>query len=167
MSRNTIPIGLGVLALLIGAVAYMALKGPAAATGPTQAIPLELSSTATGNILAVYEIAPGASSARFYVDEVLRGFPRTVLGETDQVAGQIALDPTNPGSTQVGSILINARTLATDDATRDRAIRNFVLSANENEYVAFTPTALSGLPKGLNWGRPTRFRSAASSRFEA
>jgi polyisoprenoid-binding protein YceI len=108
--------------------------------------------------LVLYEIAPGASSARFLVDEVLRGSPKTVLGQTDQVAGQIAFDPTNAGDAQVGSILINARTLATDDATRDRAIRNFVLSTNENEYVAFTPTMISGLPETVEQGRRYSFQ---------
>ena len=158
MARSIVPIVLAVLMLLIGVVGYMALKTPAAASGPTQAMPLELDSAQTAGAVAVYEVKPGASHARFLVDEVLRGSPRTVLGETNQVAGQIALNPADPNTTQVGTILINARTLATDDSMRDRAIRTFILSTDEHEYISFTPAALSGLPQTAERGTAYSFQ---------
>lgn len=77
---------------------------------------------------AVFEIVPAESQARFIIDEVLRGAPVTVVGATDQVAGQIAIDVANPGATQVGQILVNARTLATDNDFRNRAIKNQILN---------------------------------------
>lgn len=77
---------------------------------------------------AVFEIVPAESQARFIIDEVLRGAPVTVVGATDQVAGQIAVDPANPAATQVGQILVNARTLATDNDFRNRAIKNQILN---------------------------------------
>jgi polyisoprenoid-binding protein YceI len=89
---------------------------------------------------------------RFVIDEVLQGAPKTVVGATDQVAGQIALDPSDLDSVQVGTILIDARTFATDSSQRDRAIQNMVLKTAQNEYISFTPTEVLGLPDGANTG---------------
>jgi len=83
---------------------------------------------------------------------VLQGAPTTVVGTTDQVAGQIALDPSDLDSAQVGTILIDARTFATDSSQRDRAIQNMVLKTAQNEYISFTPTELVGLPDGASIG---------------
>jgi polyisoprenoid-binding protein YceI len=93
-----------------------------------------------------YEIVPDGSEVRFVIDEELRGAPKTVIGTTDQVAGQIALDPQDLDAAQVGTIVINARTFATDSGQRDRAIQNFVLKTAEHEYITFAPTQLVGLP---------------------
>jgi polyisoprenoid-binding protein YceI len=74
------------------------------------------------------------------------------------VAGQIVLDPNDADAAQVGTILINARTLATDSVQRDRAIQNWVLDTADHEYVSFTPTALVGLPDTLNEGQSVSFQ---------
>ena len=63
----------------------------------------------------------------FELDEDLRGSRITVVGMTDQVAGEVALDFANLADTQVGTIQINARTLATDNNFRNRAIQNEIL----------------------------------------
>ena len=62
----------------------------------------------------LFEIVSAESEARFIIDEVLNGTPTTVVGVTDQVAGQLAVDTVNVGNTQIGVIQINARTLTTD-----------------------------------------------------
>jgi len=94
----------------------------------------------------VFEIAQADSQASFTIDEVLEGAPKTVVGTTNQVAGQIAVDPANPGATQVGIIQINARTLSTDSEGRNRAIKNRILMTDANEFITFAPTQLVGLP---------------------
>ena len=94
----------------------------------------------------LFEIVQAESQASFTIDEVLEGAPKTVVGTTDQVAGQIAVDPANPGATQVGTIQINARTLATDSSMRDRAVKNRILMTDANEFITFAPTQLVGLP---------------------
>jgi polyisoprenoid-binding protein YceI len=76
-----------------------------------------------------------------------------VVGETDQVAGQIALNPAQPQTAQVGTILINARTLATDDDQRNNALRRFILGTDEHEFISFTPTAVLGLPASTSLGQ--------------
>ncbi len=94
----------------------------------------------------IFEISQEESEVRFTIDEVLRGSPNTVVGVTNQVAGQIAVDLTDLSTAQVGIIRVNARTLATDNNFRNRAIANFILETNANEFITFTPTAVSGLP---------------------
>jgi polyisoprenoid-binding protein YceI len=92
------------------------------------------------------------------IDEVLRGAPTTVVGATDQVAGQIAIDPSDPQSAQVGTIQINARTLATDNDFRNRAIKNAILRTDSFEYITFAPTAISGMPESVAVGEPIAFQ---------
>lgn len=107
----------------------------------------------------VFEIDQSASQARFVIDEVLRGSPVTVVGATDQVAGQIAVDPTTPAATQLGTIQINARTLVTDDDRRNQAVRNRILMTDQYEYITFTPTSLVGLPDSVTPGESFSFQA--------
>lgn len=82
----------------------------------------------------------------------------TVVGVTDQVAGQIALDPSDLAATQLGVIQVNARTLATDNDFRNRAIKNAILNTDSYEFVTFTPTSISGLPATVTVGQPFTFQ---------
>jgi polyisoprenoid-binding protein YceI len=141
-------------------VGYDYVKPAAAVSEPLQALAIDSPTTTAADAATTqrYEIAAGTSQARFVIDEVLSGAPFTVVGSTDQVAGQIALDPTDTESAQIGTMLINARTLATDSTQRDRAIQNRVLNTEEHEYVSFTPTELMGLPSSLNQGETYAFQ---------
>lgn len=100
----------------------------------------------------LFEIVQAESEVRFIIDEVLRGEPQTVIGVTDQVAGEILIDPADPGSSQVGAILVNARTLATDDNRRNRTIGNQILDTGRFEFITFNPTKISGLPDSAGLG---------------
>ncbi|MCB0194612.1 MAG: YceI family protein [Anaerolineae bacterium] len=106
----------------------------------------------------IYEIVPTESEARFLIDEVLRGDPITVVGTTDQVAGQVAVDFNNPQASQVGTIQVNARTLATDNDFRNRAIKNAILLTDNHEFVTFTPTQITGLPESTTVGESYNFQ---------
>jgi polyisoprenoid-binding protein YceI len=107
--------------------------------------------------LSIFRIAPGESRVRFELDEVLRGQPTTVVGSTDQVAGEIAFNLGNPLATQVGVIQINARALATDNNFRNRAIQNEILQTGAHEFITFTPTAANGLPQSATLGEEVTF----------
>lgn len=102
--------------------------------------------------LPVYEIDPARSEARFTINEVLRGAPKTVVGVSHNLGGQIALDLNNPAAAQVGTILINARDFATDNDYRNNAIANKILLTNDYEFITFEPTAIDGLPDTANIG---------------
>jgi polyisoprenoid-binding protein YceI len=95
----------------------------------------------------IAQIVQAESQARFVIDEVLNNAPKTVVGVTDQVAGEIAVDAQDPSKTRVGVIQVNARTLATDSEFRDRAIKNRILNTDQYEFVTFTPTEITGLPE--------------------
>ncbi len=111
----------------------------------------------TGSGLVIFTISPENSQVRFELNEELRGEPKTVVGTTDQVAGQIAVDRSDLSATQVGIIQVNARTLATDNDFRNRAINNEILNTDEHEFITFTPTAISGLPDSVDIGETVNF----------
>lgn len=102
---------------------------------------------------AVYEIDPAQSEARFTINEVLRGTPTTVVGVTNNLGGQIALDLNNPGAAQIGTILVNARDLRTDNDFRNNAIANEILLTNNYEFITFEPRSISGLPQTAEIGQ--------------
>jgi polyisoprenoid-binding protein YceI len=93
----------------------------------------------------VFEIVSAESEARFVIDEILRGSPFTVVGVTDQVAAEFTVNPANLSTARIGPVLINARTLATDNNLRNRAIKNFILSTDQYEFINFIPTEVVGL----------------------
>lgn len=106
----------------------------------------------------IFEIVSSESEARFYIDEVLRGTPATVVGATDQVAGQFSVNPNDLSTTQVGIIQVNARTLATDNQFRNRAIKNRILLTDDYEFITFTPQEIIGLPETGTVGETYTFQ---------
>jgi polyisoprenoid-binding protein YceI len=125
-----------------------AASAPTVSSGATQ--PAQNGAT-------VYQIVSADSKASFTVDEVLNGSPNTVVGTTDQVAGQIALDLNDPASAQVGTIQVDARTLTTDSNLRNRTIKNQILNSNTYEYITFTPKSFNGLPDQITLGKSYSF----------
>lgn len=113
--------------------------------------------TTTSIAPTVYAIVPGESTVRFELDEDLRGSRITVVGETDQVAGEMAFDLSNLADTQIGTIQINARTLSTDNNFRNRAIQNDILRTGAFEFITFTPTAINDLPESATVGDTVTF----------
>jgi polyisoprenoid-binding protein YceI len=95
-----------------------------------------------------YLIDTQQTTASFEIGEVLRGEPATVVGTTDQVAGQVVVDGGDLGTAQFSDIVINARTFTTDDERRDRIIRGPVIldsASDEHELITFSPTLVEGL----------------------
>ena len=108
--------------------------------------------------LFLFAIVQDESEVRFNIDEVLRGNPKTVVGVTNQVAGEILFDPSDAAAAQIGTILVNARTLVTDDNRRNRAIGNQILDTGPFEFISFTPTSISGLPSSVEPGDSVNFQ---------
>lgn len=117
-------------------------------------------STTQSSGLTTFQILQDGSEASFSIYEELNGQPKTVVGATNQVAGEIALDLSDLSKTQVGVIQVNARTLATDNDRRNRAIRNFILNTDQYEFITFTPTAITGLSGAAQPGQPFTFQIA-------
>ena len=138
---------------------------PATATGaataetvPSEAPPATAEAPAGG--LTVLQILPAESEVRFILSEVLRGQPTTVVGTTNQVAGELAVDPNDLSTAQLGVIQVNARELATDSNQRNRAIRNFILNTDSYEYITFTPGEVIGLDGSAQPGDTFTFQLA-------
>lgn len=110
-----------------------------------------------GGELRVYQIAQDASQVTFQLDEDLRGERITVVGSTDQVAGELALNLADLSTAQIGVIQINARTLLTDNNFRNRAIQNEILETGAYEFITFTPTAILDLPASAAVGQEVAF----------
>ncbi|MDX2140556.1 MAG: YceI family protein [Chloroflexota bacterium] len=155
MSRTVrILLALFVVALVVGgAVVAWLWFGGGEASGPITAPAVTAAAGAT-----TFSIVQDESEARFLLDEDLRGERITVVGATDQVAGQIAVDFANPAASTVGTIRINARGLATDQEFRNRAIRTAILQTGDYEFIEFVPTAVNGLPASVTIGTPFSFQ---------
>jgi polyisoprenoid-binding protein YceI len=107
-----------------------------------------------------FGIVAGESQVSFMLEEDLRGTRTTVIGTTNQVAGQIVVDFANPAASRMGAIRINIRTLATDNEFRNRAIRSEILQSAQAQYEFsdFIPKSLSGLPERVAVGDTFTFQ---------
>jgi polyisoprenoid-binding protein YceI len=102
----------------------------------------------TTQSVSTFVIDAAASVASFEIDEVLRGQPTHVIGETDQVAGQVQVSLDDLSASQFSPIVINARTFRTDQERRDRAIRGPIIlnsASDEHEFITFEVTSVDGL----------------------
>ena len=92
-----------------------------------------------------FKIVSAESEASFMLEEDLRGVRTTVIGSTNEVGGSITVDLANPGASSIGAIVINARTLETDNSFRNRALRSQILRSaqDEHEFIIFEPRGLS------------------------
>lgn len=109
---------------------------------------------------SLYRIVSDESQVSFTLTEDLRGQFTTVIGTTNQVAGDIQVDFATPANSRLGVIRINARTLATDNEFRNRALRSEILESSNDayEFIDFTPAAVSGLPETLAVGEAVTFQ---------
>lgn len=92
-----------------------------------------------------FSIVPAESRATFTLEEDLRGVRTTVIGATNEVAGVINVNLADPAASSIGTIIINARTLETDNNFRNRAIRGQILRSAQDayEFIVFEPRELS------------------------
>ncbi|MCA9912518.1 MAG: YceI family protein, partial [Anaerolineae bacterium] len=130
--------------VLVGVIGYAAFYILAGSGEASQGIE-EVVSTLDAPDGLLYEIDPERSTARFEIAEVLRGADIIVEGTTNDVGGQISVNFDAPEESQVGEIVINARTLRTDNEDRNRALRTVILQSADDayEFITFTPTELT------------------------
>ncbi len=148
-----------------------AASAPEATSSPATAAtaePTAAADTATPAAAAVpagavvAQILQDQSEVRFIINEVLNNEPKTVIGTTKQVAGEIAVDGQNLANTRVGVIQVNARDLSTDNDFRNRAIKNRILNTDQFEFITFTPTQITGLPTNGAVGQQYTFQIAGN-----
>ncbi|MFN2125767.1 MAG: YceI family protein [Candidatus Promineifilaceae bacterium] len=157
MTKKNALLGLVLMLFTLAATGCGLLSEPTAPSTELEAAPVAIDEAAGSAGTAVYVIDSAASQVRFELDEVLRGNPITVVGSTDQVAGEIALDLNDLSTAQVGTIQVNARGLATDNNFRNRAINNEILQTGDYEFITFVPSGIEGLPASATVGDTVEF----------
>lgn len=156
MSRS-IRIVVGVVALVavvsIGAFLYLTRDIAAPSTNVQSTVEqLDTADESAGE--TVFRISQDESQVEFNIFEVLNGSDKTVVGTTNQVAGDILINLGDPAQSEIGEIAINARTFQTDEDRRDNAIARFILQSENdaNEFITFQPSSISGLPADASIG---------------
>lgn len=145
------------------AVAEATVTQPAAepqtALAEEAAAPADEVDPAAEERILTFVIDPAQSQARFTLDELLMGNPKTVVGVTSGVAGQVTVNLNDHSLTEIGPIQIDARSLETDDNMRNRALRRMILASEQDayQYIVYTPTVIEGLPETVTVGEPFEF----------
>jgi polyisoprenoid-binding protein YceI len=153
-------LGIGLLiAIFLGAglMAYVWFAGGDGQASTPIAAPIL--SIAENDSRSLFHIVPEESEVGFVIDEILLGSPKTVIGTTQDVAGDLLIDWENPSNSLLGAVRVNLRTIATDNEFRNRAIRGQILHSDnaEFEFAEFVPTALEGLPETIAVGDTVNF----------
>lgn len=115
---------------------------------------------APSNNGTIFTIDNSSSKATFTIDEVLFGKNNTVVGETNQVAGQILVNQENPSQSHLGEIKIDVSTLVTDNDLRNRTLQGRILQTDTsaNQYATFVAKSFSGLPASITSGQTVSFK---------
>lgn len=126
------------------------LSQPSEMTPEAQAPQIDEPALDTASARVLFRITTDESEVRFNIYEELNGAPFTVVGKTNQLAGDVVVDFANPNASQVGEIRIDLRSLRTDNGNRDNAIRGRILQSAQDQYQfgTFKPTDIIGLPSG-------------------
>ena len=130
-------------------------SAPAATPPPQEEAKAE--SEEAPSVSQTFVIAAEESEARFIIDEELFGQPKTVVGTTNALSGDLTVDPANPSASVIGPIQIDAGTFVTDNNRRNGAIQRFILQSGQHRFITFNPTALSGLPDAAAIGDEIQF----------
>jgi polyisoprenoid-binding protein YceI len=108
----------------------------------------------------VFVIVPAESEVRFVIDEVLNGSPKTVVGVTSGVSGEIAVDFADTSTAQVRALSVDLTGLETDNGFRNRALHDAILQTGRAEFATatFVQTGISGLPQSVTVGQTYTFQ---------
>lgn len=107
----------------------------------------------------VYRIDPTQSQASYATDEKIAGATADhAVGVTNGIAGDIAVNASNPSASRVGQIVINLEQLHSDNNLRDARLRAAYLSSHVYPLAIFNATAVTGLPARLADGQQYHFQ---------
>ncbi|MFN8374950.1 MAG: YceI family protein [Anaerolineae bacterium] len=156
-------VGFAILGVILAAIIFgiflLVTDDSGVSTTPVSAPTLEAENN-TDETRTLFRIVPDESNVRFIINEELFGTPTEVVGETNQVAGDLLVDFQTPANTELGAIRIDLARMATPNEMRNRALRRFILEATsaEFQYAEFVTTALSGLPDTVTVGETFSFQ---------
>ena len=161
--NRSLGIALAVVALIavisVGAFLYLTREVAAPSTDVNAVVESVATSEAAGGE-QVFAITQDGTTAEFSLYELLNGQDKTVIGTTNEVGGEIAINLSDLSLSRVGELRINARTFQTDEDRRDNAIARFILQSEDaaNEFIVFQPTAITGLSGSASADAPFTFQ---------
>lgn len=139
--------------VLIALILFLSTRN-APTDNPVISAPPTLAAAPTQTL---FTIDSAASEASFTLSELLRGQPTTVVGRTNLVSGQLAVDFNDLSTVQMSPIQIEAYDLQTDSRLRDEAIHTRILYTNQFPVIEFVPQAYEGLPTAVSVGDTLNF----------
>ena len=128
---------------------------PTATAPPQEEAATEMEEKPAGS--QTFVIVAQESEARFIINEMLLGQPKTVIGTTNSLSGELTVDAANPAASVFGPIQIDAGTFVTDNDNRNGAIRRFILQSNRHQFITLNVTELTGLPDAVSVGDEIEF----------
>lgn len=106
----------------------------------------------------VFRVDPGRSSFSYSIGEKIAGASRgTATGSTSGIAGDVALNTTDPQASRVGDIVVNVEQLHSDNRLRDARIRQDFLESHTHPLATFSAAELTGMPTQVVEGKTYRF----------
>ena len=93
-----------------------------------------------------FVIVPAESTAKYVVEETLRGLVTNAVGTTSAITGEIYLTPSGLAGGQTSAFRVDLSTLKSDEGMRDNFIRQNTLQTSRYQYAEFTVKSLSGFP---------------------
>lgn len=145
---------LAVVAVAVAASIFIFVGASPAAQGSVSAPTLSPTNGGT-----IFTIDSSASQASFTIQEVLFGQPNTVVGSTNQVAGQLLINRSDPSKSQVGEIRVDLSAMKTDNDFRNRALQGRIFETGDsaNQYATFVTKSISGLSSSVTLGQAFSF----------
>jgi len=125
---------------------------PTATSGGADVAPTTAASTSLPAGVRRFVVASGESSAKYVVEETLRGLPATAVGTTTDVTGEIYLSKDGLYKELPSKFKVDLRTLKTDESQRDNYIRQNVLRTGQFPFAEFVVESVSGFPAGYAEG---------------
>ena len=114
---------------------------------------------------SVYRIDPSKSSLSYEISEQFAGKALSkATGETNGIAGDIAVNASHPSASRAGEIVANIEQFHSDNRLRDAQIRSNFLQSHAYPLATFKVTSFEGLPAKLAKGQPTAFKIVGTAK---
>lgn len=166
----------GIIVLVLGAVGCAAqfagqpliqpLPPPTVQSSPAASIPVPSDKMlplalkdVTDTQVFRFRVDPSQTTVEYAVQEVLLGNNQTTVGRTNAVEGDFDLYMQNGKAfVALSNLQVDLRTLTTDTALRDQAIRKRWLESDKYPKAIFVANAVDGVPMDAVQNQPYTFK---------
>ncbi len=123
-------------------------SGASGASGPSGATASDAASSSASLPAGVHQfvIDPSQSSAKYVVEETLRGLDSTAVGTTSAISGSIYLTDSGLYKDLPSKFTVDLSTLKSDESLRDNFIKQNTLQTSKYPDAVFTVESVDGFP---------------------